>query len=148
MAEVKKRIRKYFLAPGASLAVLFGATTIAGAGAANAPTPPLSVTLSADGNGTAVFNASGDPVLTVGSTGTYAQMAVNLSAGSLAPTTTPTFVTNNYAEGSPRWVIELANGNFVDCYGNEVIGGAGPRAGGDSGTSQAEPPALTGAGGH
>jgi hypothetical protein len=83
MAEVKKRVRKYFLAPGASLAVLFGAMAIAGAGAANAATPPLSVTLSADGNGTAVFNASGDPVLTVGSTGTYAQMAVNLSAGSL-----------------------------------------------------------------
>lgn len=146
MAEVKKRIRQYFLAPGASLAVLFGAMSIAGVGAANAATPPLSVTLSADGNGTAVFNASGDPVLTVGSTGTYAQMAVNLSAGSVAPTTTPTFDTNNYAEGSPRWVIELANGNFVDCYGNEVIGGTGPCAVGNSGTYEPYATALSGAG--
>src|ERR1700735_3669672 len=146
MAEVKKRIRKYFLAPGASLAVLFGATTIAGVGAANAPTPPLSVTLSADGNGTAVFNASSAPVLTVGSTATYPQMAVNLSAGSLAPTTTPTFDTNNYAEGPPRWVIELANGNFVDCCGNEVIGGTGPCAVGNSGTYEPYATALSGAG--
>jgi len=146
MVEVKKRVRKYYFpALGASLAV-FGAMSVAGVGAADAATPPLSVTLSADGNGTAVFDASGNPVLTVGSTGTYAQMAVNLPAGSLAPTTTPTFDTNNYAEGSPRWVIELANGNFVDCYGNEAIGGTGPCAVGNSGTYEPYATALSGAG--
>ena len=146
MVGVKKRIRKYLLALGASLAVLLGAMSIAGVGAANAATPPLTVTLSADGNGTAVFDASGNPVLTVGSTGTYAQMAVNLSAGSVAPTTTPTFDTDHNAEGSPRWVIELANGNFVDCYGNEVIGGTGPCAVGNSGTYEPYATALSGAG--
>lgn len=112
-------------------AVVGAAAIAAGAGAAGIPaasadTTPLPVTLSADGNGTAVWS-NGDIALTPGSTGTYAQMAVNLSAlgDHVAPATAPSFTTDKFAGGTPRWVIELANGNYLFGYPQaEVPGGA------------------------
>jgi hypothetical protein len=128
-----------------------GALALASATGAGAATTPLQVTLSADGNGTAVFNASGDPVLTLGSTGTYAQMAVSLPSSALAPATPPSFTTDNYAAGSPRWVIELANGSFIDGYPAQLGGTANDSftgnqwAVGNSGTYESYADALAGA---
>jgi len=110
---------------GARAAIAGGAAAIAvvggfaaGVPAAGAATPPLPVLLTANGNGSAAFNAHGVPVLDRGSTGTYAQLSVNLNAlgEHLAPTAPPAFTTDNYAGGSPHWVIELANGRYLLGY--------------------------------
>ena len=146
-------ILKNKLITAAAVAVipLGGALALASGTAAGAATTPLKVTLTADGNGAAIFNGSGDPVLTIGSTGTYAQMSVNLPSSSLVPTTPPSFTTDNYAAGSPRWVIELANGNFIDGYPAQLGGTANDSftgnqwAVGNSGTYESYADALTGA---
>jgi hypothetical protein len=98
-------------------------------GPASAATTPLSVTLSASSDGaSATWNAEGNPVLTLGadSSSTYAQVAVNLNAstGDTAPSTPPSFSTDNYSAGSPRWVIELANGNWITGYPEQLGAGA------------------------
>ena len=106
-----------FVVPMAALTGVAFAAPLTASAAPAAPTP-LQVTLSASGGGSAVFDAHGNPVLTPGSaSGTYGRLAVNLrSVGYLAPKIPPSFTTDNYAAGSPRWVIELANGNFIDGY--------------------------------
>src|SRR5580658_8857333 len=104
------RIVRLLAAGSAAFTVIGG--TLGLAGTASAATP-LSVTLSASGTGaSAVWDAAGDPVLTVGtpSDTTYAQIQLN-SPPSAAPTDAPTFVTNNYAAGSPRWYIQFADGD-------------------------------------
>jgi hypothetical protein len=117
MNKLTKRFTRAVGVTAALLLAFGGASAVVG-GAADAAVIPLSVSLSANDGGTAVFNASGAPVLTVGSpSGTaYAQMLVNLPSGTLAPAEAPTFTTTAYAAGSPRWVIELANGNLVAGY--------------------------------
>jgi len=85
---------------------------------------PLPVTLSADGNGTAAFDAAGDIALTLGSTGTYAQAAVAKTALGTAPAVPPSFTTSAYGAGSPRWVIELANGQYLFGYPAQLGAGA------------------------
>jgi hypothetical protein len=144
--------RKLITAAAAAAVIpLGGGLALASATGAGAATTPLHVTLSANGNGTAVFNGSGDPVLTLGSTGTNAQMAVSLPSSPLAPATPPSFTTNNYAAGSPRWVIELANGNFIDGYPAQLGGTANDSftgnqwAVGNSGTYESYAAALAGA---
>ena len=111
---------------GGVAAVAVAGALAAGVPAASAATTPLPVTLSADGNGSAVFSAHGVPLLNRGSTGTYAQLAVNLKAlgQNLAPKTPPSFTTDNYAAGSPRWVIALANGRYLFGYPAQLGAGA------------------------
>lgn len=117
------RTRKKSLA--ASAALLAAGATLGLAGTAHAATTPLQVTLSADGGGTAAFNANGDPVLTLGPTGSYAQMAVKLkSTGRAEPTSPPSFTTDKYQAGSPRWVVELVDGYYLFGYPSQLGGGA------------------------
>jgi hypothetical protein len=128
----------------------------AAAGPASAATPPrLSVYLEACGTGSsAVWNASGNPVLTIGQApaGTcgaqpgstydpaYAKV-VFVVMGSSVPVIEPAFKTDNYASGSPRMVIELYNGHTLSGYpGLTLSGGTGPDAAGmawavDNGTT-------------
>jgi hypothetical protein len=117
---------KHKLITAAAVAVIplgGGALGLASGSGAGAAVTPLQVTLSADGNGTAAFNSAGDPVLTLGSSGTYAQMKVSQPAGSLVPSTEPSFVTDYYAAGSPRWVIQLANGDELESNQNNRASG-------------------------
>lgn len=109
----------------AASAAAGGVVAIGGA-AANAGTTPLKVSLSADGNGSAAFDSNGNPVLTLGSTGTYSQVQVDLSSvgDDTAPATPPSFKTDNYTAGSPRWVVELANGDYIDGYPLQLGGTA------------------------
>jgi Ricin-type beta-trefoil lectin domain/Putative Ig domain len=116
--------RKQLVAAGVALALLgAGATMLAKTADA---TTYLNVTLSASGTGaSAVYNSAGDPVLTVGSSsGTYAEIVLNGVSGA-APTTAPTFTTNNYNSGSPIWVLTFADGDSLDGYpANANLGNA------------------------
>jgi Putative Ig domain len=100
------------LAGSVALTVTGGMLALAGtAGAVTS----LSVTLTSSGTGaSAVWDASGDPVLTPGSPSdsTYAEMTIN-SPPSAAPTTAPTFTTSSYGGGSPRWFIQFAGGDSL-----------------------------------
>lgn len=109
-----------------------GAFALGGA-AANAATapPPLQVTLShyttASDGSDAAFDAGGDVLLTVGSVtaSTYGQMAVNLaSTGETEPAAPPSFTTDNYAAGSPRWVVSLSDGYYLFGYPVQLGTGA------------------------
>lgn len=118
------------------LAAIAGAAVAAAAGsaalglpAANAATTALPVSLAASSDGaSASYNSHGAIILTPGTTTstTYAEVSVNLNSlgNSLAPTDPPSFTTDNYSAGSPRWVIELANGNWIDGYPSQLGGGA------------------------
>jgi uncharacterized repeat protein (TIGR01451 family) len=118
------RIVRLLAAGSAAFTVIGG--TLGLAGTASAATP-LSVTLSASGTGaSAVWDAAGDPVLTVGtpSDTTYAEITIN-SPPTAAPSTAPTFTTNNYNAGSPHWVIRFADGDSLVGYpSNAGLGGA------------------------
>lgn len=109
------RIKHVLAAGGAALTVTGGVLALAApAGAATS----LSVTLSAAGTGaSAAWNTAGDPVLTVGSPGTstFARMQINSPPGA-APTNAPTFTTNNFNSGSPRWFIQFADGDSLFGY--------------------------------
>jgi hypothetical protein len=63
--------------------------------------------------------------LTVGteSASTYAQVTLN-SVPKAAPVSAPSFTTDNYAAGSPRWVINFSNGCYLFGYPAQVGGGA------------------------
>jgi hypothetical protein len=109
---------------GRKAAFVFSAVATLGVAAAlsampaSASTAPLPVTLSSStGDGSsATCNANGDIVLSPGSdtSTTYAQADVN-GVGAV-PSIPPSFTTTNYAAGSPRWVIEFSNGNFITGY--------------------------------
>jgi len=92
---------------------------VLGAGFASASTS-LTVTLSAStGDGaSATCSTSGTIVLTTGSdvSNTYAEADVNGVDGTALSPTEPSFVTDSYNSGSPRWVIELSNGNSLWGY--------------------------------
>jgi hypothetical protein len=93
------------------------------AGPAGAATS-LSVTLSASGTGaSAVWNSAGNPVLTLGtpSATTYAQIQLN-NPPSAAPADAPTFTTDNYKAGSPRWYIQFADGDYLFGYPSAYAG--------------------------
>lgn len=111
------------------------------ASAATAP-PQLPVALSACGTGSsAVWDATGDPVLTVGSANAatcgapagstydpaYAQVTLRVN-GHAVPAAEPVFATDHYAQGSPRIVIDLNNGKTIVGY---------PAASGLNGTDMA-----------
>jgi Ricin-type beta-trefoil lectin domain/Putative Ig domain len=110
------RISKPLAAVGAATALTLGlaAGTLALSVPANAATN-LGVTLSASGSGaSATWDSAGDPVLTVGtpSSTTFAKAQIN-SVPTAAPASAPSFDTNAYGAGSPRWVIQFANGDSL-----------------------------------
>lgn len=122
--------RRGFAVASAACIAAVGAG-IAGAGTAHAATTPapLHVTFSASNDGAGVqWDAQGNPVLQVGSTpsSTYAQVQVAPASmgDETAPATPPSFTTSDYNAGSPRWVLELANGNWIDGYPAQLDSGA------------------------
>jgi hypothetical protein len=124
-AIIKIATRGGIIASAAAIAAL--SATALTTGTANASTTPLQVTLSQSSDGAqAAFNAQGDITLKTGTTSssTYAQAEVTDIGDAAAPTTPPSFTTDNYTAGSPRWVLELANGNRVYGYPSQLGGGA------------------------
>jgi hypothetical protein len=113
--------RKSLVAAGVAVGLAGG--TLLFASSAQAASN-LTVTLSASGTGaSAVWNSSQEPVLTVGSTsGTYAEIEID-NVPAAAPTSAPSFVTNNYSNGSPRWQIQFADGDTL--YGYPAQGSSG-----------------------
>jgi hypothetical protein len=117
---------------GAAAAAAAGVGVIGADGIASAATAPLGGTASACGTGSsATWNSAGNAVLTVGSAGAgqcgapqgatynsaYAQVALDgVSGQALKQDPEPAFVTDNYASGSPRLVIDLNNGNSLVGY--------------------------------
>jgi putative Ig domain-containing protein/ricin-type beta-trefoil lectin protein len=93
-----------------------GAISVPVASAATITPAPLQATFGTQvpGDGSAAgFNSSGQIDLTLGSpssaTGAYA--TITPTSNAVTPSTPePTFTTDNYAAGSPRWVIKLSNG--------------------------------------
>lgn len=107
------RIKKLLAAGGAAVAVTGGAIALAGPASAAAS---LSVTLSSSPDASATINAAGDLVLTVGSSSsTFAEASIN-SVPTAAPSSAPTFATNNYSSGSPRWFINFSGGDGLKGY--------------------------------
>jgi hypothetical protein len=104
---------------GGVLAALGGFLAPAALAAPSPLTPPdaLAATLSHSGTGSAAVWAGPDAVkLTPGSTGgTYAQLTVT-NPPSQAPVTEPSFTTDNYNAGSPRWVITFSNSCYIFVY--------------------------------
>ena len=86
--------------------------------ASNTASSTLHVHFSSSSDGSAGFDAAGDIVLTTGAavSTTFAEADPISVEGKPAPASEPTFVTNHYAAGSPRWVIELSNGNSLWGY--------------------------------
>lgn len=109
-----KRSAMTAAAIGAAGAITAGGTIPALAGTA---TTPLTVTLKASADGAAAFWQNALLVLKPGSqtSSTYAEMDIN-NPPSAVPTSEPTFTTNYYNAGSPRWVIELNNGKSLVGY--------------------------------
>lgn len=112
------------------LSVAVAALTL-GAGTANAaPAPaPAPVYIASIGNipfttlakgtgASAVVNAGNSFSLTVGapSASTYAQAGLALPTNSTLSVVAPRLATNNYAAGSPRWVLQLGNGKTLFGY--------------------------------
>lgn len=123
---------KFNRVAGIAAAAVGGATIIAGAGAAGAATfaPPsshsLPATLSASGTGaSATWNGADSVKLTVGSPSstTFAQADIK-GVPTFLPTHEPSFTTTAYAAGSPRFVMELANGTNVVVYPAQFGAGA------------------------
>ena len=111
-----------------------GGFSIVAAGVASAQLQPgpahgggtQPATASASGTGaSALITGPGAAKLTVGSptSSTYAQVTVK-GAPKAAPATAPSFTTDHYAAGSPRWVIEFANGDNIDNNQTGVPGAA------------------------
>jgi len=112
---MRYRIARLLAAGSAALTITGGMLALAGT--AEAATS-LTVTLSSSGSGaSAVYDAAGDPVLTVGtpSSSTYAEITID-SPPTAAPNTAPTFTTSNYGSGSPHWLIQFAAGNELVGY--------------------------------
>jgi Putative Ig domain len=105
-------IRKIAATVAASVAVLGAGAAVAGA--ASASTSPLRVTLYSNGDSSASFNSTGQPVLEAGTdSGTSAQIQVD-SPPATAPASSPTFTsTPASSAGDPRWVIEFHNGCYL-----------------------------------
>lgn len=107
------RIKKLLAAGGAVVAVAGGAMALAGPASA---ATSLSLTLSSSPDASATLNAAGDLLLKVGSSNsTFAQASID-SVPTAAPTTAPTFATDNYSSGSPRWIISFSGGDGLIGY--------------------------------
>lgn len=112
------------IAAAAAVAIGGGTAFAATSSPAASPRPPvigynasvgkIPIKVSALGTGaTAVVNAADTLSLTVGSPSgsTYAQAALSLPAGSVLPASAPTFTTDHFSAGSPRFVFTLASGD-------------------------------------
>jgi len=133
--------RKMALATAAAALAAGGFAAASGPASAASP-PTLPVTLSACGAGSsAVWDASGNPVLTIGQApaGTcgapkgstydpaYAKVMFRKVSAAAVPGREPVFKTGNSASGSPRMVIELNNGHSLSGYpGRALTGHTGP----------------------
>lgn len=139
-------LRKILLGALAPATVLGG---VALGGAANAATPPapigytasigdIPVTVSANDGGSAVVNAADTLTLTLGAppSSDYAQAVLGLPAGSVLPDTAPSFTTDNYAAGSPRFVFILGNGDIIDGYPAQLGTAANTSFTGDQWTAE------------
>jgi hypothetical protein len=104
------------LAGGIALAAAIG--PIAVASDATGSTSSLSVVLIGDGapGASAVWDSAGNPDLTVGNSDSYADAIINSAAHVAAPADAPTFTTDNYADGSPGWVILFYGGDELFGY--------------------------------
>jgi hypothetical protein len=120
-------LKRMVATAAASATLMAGAAmATAPAGAATAPAP-LPVTLSGGYGGTATWAGLHSIALTVGpsTSQTYAQVTINGVSGTDAPATAPALATDNYAAGSPRLVIDFANGYWITGYPSQagVTGG-------------------------
>jgi hypothetical protein len=81
------------------------------------PFPSALSPMGQDG-GTAAWNPTGGLNLTIpANPAPDAAAIIDVTGQSSAlPSTEPTFTTNNYAAGSPRWYIQLTNGKFLFGY--------------------------------
>lgn len=120
------------LSASLSVAALAVSGSVAFAGTAGAATAPLNVTTSACGTGSSagLDYATDNVMLTVGTANAatcgapagstydpaYAKMTVNGISGIATPAAEPSFTTDNYNSGSPRWVVDLNNGHSLWGY--------------------------------
>src|SRR5579872_3903177 len=100
------RIKRPVAAVGVMLTVAGGALAFSQTQASAVSN--LSVTLSATGTSSVHWDVGGNPVLTVGTTGS-AQMQVN-NPPFAAPTDAPIFASDHFAGGSPHWLLQFAGG--------------------------------------
>jgi hypothetical protein len=114
------------VAAGLGVAGLSLAAGAAAAAPAPAHTSTLPAVVSASGTGASAVWAGHDTVkLTVGtpSTTTFAQIMLK-PAPKNAPATPPSFTTDNYTAGSPRWVITFSDGCYIFGYPAQIGGNA------------------------
>ena len=111
------------LAGGIALAAAIG--PIAVASDATGSTSSLSVSLSGDvaAGASAVWDSAGNPDLTVGNSVSFADARINSATNVAAPADAPTFITDNYADGSPGWLILFSGGD--ELYGYPTQAGLG-----------------------
>ena len=106
-------------APAALAAILLGTTGTAFASTSPNAAQNLSFSASSDGASAQWSAAKGSPIdLTMGTTsGSYAMITLHHLPGTPVSTLAePTFTTNNYAAGSPRYYITLSNGDTLWGY--------------------------------
>ena len=87
--------------------------------------PSLGVSFEHSSDGAAAGWSGGSIVLTPGTvtSSTFGQMDVT-SPPSAAPSVAPSFATDNYAAGSPRWVMTFSDGCYLFGYPSQLGGGA------------------------
>ena len=103
-----------------ALAALGMTAPLAAAAASASPAPNVSFSASNDGASAGWTAGKGSPIdLTLGtdSASTYAAIELHHVAGpAISGLTEPTFSTDNYASGSPRWYITLSNNGWLVGY--------------------------------
>lgn len=114
------RITRWAAYAVGSAALVLTPLALAGSASAAPLTPHASfpAVLSSSGTGaSAVWNGTDSVKLTVGtpSSSTFAQAKL-VGAPTFLPSHEPSFTTDNYAAGSPRWVISLDNGKNLFVY--------------------------------
>lgn len=103
----------------AAIPAVVASLTLATAASASSAQPNLSFGASNDGASAGWSSGKGSPIdLTLGSSaGTYALIEFHhLPATSVASLPEPTFVTDNYSPGSPRYYITLTGGDTLWGY--------------------------------
>lgn len=122
---MSKRTILKAVALAAPLATLFVVTS-----ASASPSPNVSFSASNDGASAHWSNGKGSAIdLTLGSdsASTFAVVVFHhLPASAVSATTEPTFSTDNYAAGSPRFFVTLSDGNTLWGYpSNSGLGSTG-----------------------
>jgi hypothetical protein len=116
---MKKFLTRGLVGVGA-LAIPLGASLALPLAADAAPASPghLSFSASKDGASAGWSTVQGSAVnLTLGrTTASYAEITVSLPAAPVSGMSEPTFATDHYTAGSPRWVLKLTNGDTLWGY--------------------------------